>query len=247
MTASDKARHANKNPLKQGAMREASISDGIEEDCRIFIVRHAESAANAGGRTADPATIPITEIGARQAQQVANIISARPAVVVVSRYLRTVQTATPLLKRYPGVPVESWPVEEFTYLDIAACAGTTYAEREDLRDAYWGRCDPLWADGPCCESFTDFIIRVRSFERELGVRNADETVVVFTHGLIMQALLWLQQHSSENSNRAAMKDFDGFRRSVLVPNCAILRAAKNGGRIRLSPNVTIAHISVDRR
>src|ERR1700738_4538443 len=73
-------------------MSKVSISGGIEEDGRIFIVRHAESAANAGGRTADPATIPITETGARQAQQVANVISTRPAVIVVSRYLRTVQT-----------------------------------------------------------------------------------------------------------------------------------------------------------
>jgi hypothetical protein len=64
----------------------------------------------------------------------------------------------------------------------------------------------------------------------------------------MQALLWLQHHSSENTSRAAMEDFDRFRRSVLVPNCAILLAAKNGGgRIRLSPNVTIVYIPVDRR
>jgi hypothetical protein len=134
------------------------------------------------------------------------------------------------------VPVERWPVEEFTYLDIAACAGTTYAEREGFRDAYWGRCDPLWADSAGCESFADFMARVRSFEGALGVRDADETVVVYTHGLIMQALLWLQLHSSGSTNRAAMQDFDRFRRSVLVPNCAILRAATNGnGRIRLSP------------
>ena len=43
------------------------------------------------------------------------------------------------MRRYPGVLVERWPVEEFTYLDIAACALTTYAEREGLRDAHWSR------------------------------------------------------------------------------------------------------------
>jgi broad specificity phosphatase PhoE len=228
-------------------MSEAGISGSIEEDGRIFIVRHAESAANASGRTGDPATIPITETGARQAQQIANVIPARPAVIVVSRYLRTIQTATPLLKRYPGVPVERWPVEEFTYLDIAVCAGTTYAEREGFRDAYWGRCDPLWTDGPGCESFTDFVARVRRFEQALSVRGADETVVAYSHGLIMQALLWLQQHSSGNTDRVAMQDFDRVRRSVLVPNCAILRAATNGsGHIRISPKVTVPRIPKDR-
>jgi broad specificity phosphatase PhoE len=64
-------------------MSEAGISRDIEGG-RVFIVRHAESAANVGGRTGDPATRPITETGAGQAQQVANVIPARPAVIVVS-------------------------------------------------------------------------------------------------------------------------------------------------------------------
>jgi broad specificity phosphatase PhoE len=101
---------------------------------------------------------------------------------------------------------------------------------------------------PEMDVLANFIASVRSFEQALGVRDADETVVVFTHGLIMQALLWLQHHPSENTSRAAMGDFDRFRRSVLVPNCAILRAAKNGsGSIRLSPNVTIVHEEPERR
>ncbi len=220
---------------------------GTKEDSRIFIVRHAESAANAGGRTGDPASIPITEPGVRQAERAANLISAKPALIVVSRYVRTVETAVPLLKRYPGVPLERWPIEEFTYLNIAACAGTTYAEREGPRNAYWTRCDPRWADGPGCESFTDFIARVRNFEQALGVRGANETVVAFTHGLIMQALLWLQQHSSGKTDRESMQDFDRLRRSISVPNCAVLRAATNGaGRITISPNVIVAHLQAQR-
>jgi broad specificity phosphatase PhoE len=227
-------------------MIEAPIISG-KEDGQIFIIRHAESASNAGGRTGDPATIPITETGMRQAERAANLISVRPAVIVVSRYSRTVQTAAPLLKRFPGVPVECWPVEEFTYLNISACVGTTYAERGRLRDAYWSRCDPLWADGPGCESFTDFIARVRGFEQALSIREADDIVVVFTHSLIMQALLWLQQNSSGKTDHASMQDFDGFKRSISVPNCGVLRAATNGrGRISISANVVTAHLDADR-
>ncbi len=87
-----------------------------QENCergRIFIVRHARSAANAGERTPDTAAIPITDTGVRQAQCVADLLSERPSVIVVSRYLRTVQTGAALLRRYPGVAVEQWPVEEF--------------------------------------------------------------------------------------------------------------------------------------
>src|ERR1700683_2871508 len=84
---------------------------------RIFIVRHAQRAANAGGRTSDPAAIPITDTGIRQAQCVADLVAERPSVITVSRYLRTAQTAEPLLRRHSDVPVEQWRVEEFTYLD----------------------------------------------------------------------------------------------------------------------------------
>jgi broad specificity phosphatase PhoE len=114
------------------------------EEGQIFIVRHAQSAANAGGRTTDPAIIPITNTGADRARSVADLVSERPRVIAVSRYLRTVQTAVPLLRRYPDVPVEQWRVEEFTYLDRTVCAGTTNAERKGLRDDYWKRRDPLW-------------------------------------------------------------------------------------------------------
>ncbi len=205
---------------------------------RILVVRHGESAANAGARTDDPALIPLTELGASQARFVADMISARPSLIVVSCFLRTIQTATPLIERYPGVPVESWPVEEFTYLDVGACRGTTYAEREALRDTYWSRCDPFWTDGPGCESFACFIARVRALEHALSARDAEGAVVVFTHGLLIQALLWLQHPVPESMSRAAMQDFDRFRRSVPVSNCAIFRAATDSsGRIQLSPNV----------
>ena len=215
---------------------------------RILIVRHAQSAANAGGRTSDPATIPITGTGLRQAQCVAALVAEKPSLIAVSRYLRTSQTAAPLVLRYPGVPVEEWRIEEFTYLDAITCAGTTYAERKVLRDAYWSRCDPLWVDGPGCECFVDFVSRVRNLEHALSVRNPDETVVVFTHGLVMRTLLWLQQHPAGQVVDAEMKDFAGFRLGVSVPNCAILRASPDGsGRLRLSAEVSLAHLPTDLR
>ena len=212
---------------------------------RIFLVRHAQSAANAGGRTTDP---PITETGADQARSVADLVSDRPRVIAVSRYLRTVQTAEPLRQRYPDVPVEQWRVEEFTYLDTAACAGTTYAERKGLRDAYWMTCDPLWAAGPGCECFADFIQRVRRLQQTLSVRDPDETIVVFTHGFVMRTLIWLQQQIGGPITTRDMASFDSFRRRICVPNCAVLWASPNGnGRLRLSANVSVAHISTNLR
>jgi broad specificity phosphatase PhoE len=215
---------------------------------RIFIVRHAQSVANAGGITVETATTPITDIGIRQAQCVADLVSERPVLIAISRYRRTAQTAEPLLRRYVGVPVEQWRIEEFTYLDTAACAGTTYAERKNLRDAYWKRCDPLWVDGPGCECFADFIGRVRRFEHRLNELGRDQTVVVFTHGFVMRALLWLQQYIADQINGAEMADFYNFQRSVSMPNCAVLRGSPSGtGHLQLSTAASIAHIPIDLR
>jgi broad specificity phosphatase PhoE len=229
--------------MSEGLLAEESAKRG-----RIMIVRHAQSAANAGERTSDPATIPITDTGTCQAQCVADLVSERPRVIALSRYLRTVQTGEPLLRRYPDVPVEEWRVEEFTYLDTAACVGTTYAERKGLRDAYWKRCDPLWADGPGCECFANFIQRVRRLEKTLCLRDAGETIVVFTHGFVMRTLLWLQQRKAGPITSTEMEDFDSFQRRISVPNCAVLRASPNGsGHLRLSANVFVAHIPMHLR
>ena len=144
--------------------------------------------------------------------------------------------------------VEQWRVEEFTYLDTAACGWTSYAERKGLRDAYWRRCEPLWVDGPGCECFADFIERVRHFEQTLSVQDADKSVVVFTHGLLMRALLWFRQHTSGQVTGSEMAVFDSFRRTVSVPNCAVLQASSDGsGRLRLSTDVFVDHIPEELR
>src|SRR3984957_19690377 len=125
-------------------------------------------------RTLRPFRSPIPASVRRNASPTS---SRRGPAASSSRYLRTVQTAAPLSRRHPGVPVEQWPVEEFTYLDTAACDGTSYAERKGLRDVYWRRCEPMWVDGPGCECFADFIERVRHFEQTLSVQDADKSVV----------------------------------------------------------------------
>ena len=180
--------------------------------------------------------------------QVADLISERPHLIAVSSYLRTLQTAAPLLRRYPNVSVEEWRVEEFTYLDVTYSAGTTYAERKPLRDAYWRKCDPLWVDGPACESFAGFIARVRSFEQVLNDRATGKNVVVFTHGLVMRTLLWLHREAVGQITDADLAGFDNYRRQVSVPNCAVLLASPNGNeQLMLATNASVAHIPTDLR
>ena len=80
------------------------------EPTRINFFRHGESISNAGAATSDPASIPLTDCGRNQAEQIAQSYEARPTLIVVSSYQRTWQTAAPVIARFPEVPVEEWPV-----------------------------------------------------------------------------------------------------------------------------------------
>lgn len=81
-----------------------------------WLIRHAESAANAGGATSDPGSIPLSEVGRAQALSIAAALPRRPDLVVMPPFLRTWQTAEPTMSRFPDMQVETWPVQEFSYL-----------------------------------------------------------------------------------------------------------------------------------
>lgn len=57
-------------------------------------------------------------------------------------------------------PLETWPTQEFTYLEPGRCANTTVTQRREWFDAYWSRSDPAFRDGSGAESFLDFLFRV---------------------------------------------------------------------------------------
>jgi 2,3-bisphosphoglycerate-dependent phosphoglycerate mutase len=98
----------------------------------LWLVRHGESEANAGGITSDCTGIELTLCGRAKAEAVAAACPERPAWVGLSPYLRARQTAEPLLARYADVPIEELPVQEFTYLAAARCIGMNGLTRRPL-------------------------------------------------------------------------------------------------------------------
>ena len=134
---------------------------------KIILVRHGQSVANAGGKTADHVTNPLTELGRAQSQDFAERLDCKPTLFVVSPFLRAQQTAEPLRQRFPDVPVEEWPIQEFSFLEPARHKGTSEADRQPHVVAYWQRQDPAYIDGPGAESFTQFLDRAREAIRRL--------------------------------------------------------------------------------
>jgi broad specificity phosphatase PhoE len=186
----------------------------------VWFIRHSESVANAGARTREAPTYPLSELGFRQAEQLAAALHAEPDLIVVSPYVRARQTAEPAIRRFPKARVEEWPVHEVQYLDPALCVETTQEERRTQAEAYWERCDPHHA-APDAESFVEFATRVGDAIEKVA-RRAERRIFVFCHGHVMQAIAWLVISKPAAIDPAAMRRFFHFMHGLTVPNCSIL-------------------------
>lgn len=194
----------------------------------VKFVRHGESAANAGNVSSDPALIPLTDRGWVQAQDVADSFEVAPDLIVTSPFERAQDTALPTIKRFPGVPVEVWPVEEFTYLSPARCANTTAAVRKPWVNSYWLSADPEGVDGAGTESFASLINRARESLRRL--RGMTGMAAVFGHGQFIQAVQWLVAESPERIDPEAMRAFRAFDLKYPISNCQVITINHDGQR-----------------
>ncbi|WP_158213178.1 histidine phosphatase family protein [Pigmentiphaga sp. NML080357] len=151
----------------------------------LWLIRHGQSTANAGEATSDAGASPLTELGREQAETAARHIDRPPDTLIVSPFRRAQETAAPILRRWPDTRAQIWPIQEFTYLSAAKCAGLNVFERRPLADAYWERADPDYRDGDDAESFMQFAARLREFHER--VQKLGGFVVAVGHGQFFHA------------------------------------------------------------
>jgi broad specificity phosphatase PhoE len=155
---------------------------------RVIFIRHGQSTGNVGMLSNGLSSIALTELGWQQARQVAADWREAPTLLITSSYLRTQQTAAPTQERFPDVPVEVWPVEEFTYLQPVRWNGTRSAERMPYLERYWHAADPAYLDGVGAESFSMLLRQVEATLNRLAALPATSLVYVFSHGQFIQAV-----------------------------------------------------------
>ena len=193
----------------------------------VRLIRHGESAANAGAATSDPAAIPLTQLGHEQARAVSSSFGAAPDLIVCSPFQRVRQTAAPTLARFASVPVEAWPIQEFTYLAPARCAHTTPEQRRPWVAQFWDAADTLAVDGPAAESFAAFMWRVSAALDRLAELPL-ASVALFGHGQHMQAVRWSISRRPLVINAEAMRDFRAFDLAHPISNCEGFTAIHDG-------------------
>ncbi|WP_032830440.1 histidine phosphatase family protein [Pseudomonas sp. GM79] len=184
----------------------------------VRLIRHGESAANAGEASLDHATIPLTPKGVEQSHLMARSLTHAPALIVASPFLRAQATAKATIAAFPSTPLETWPIQEFTYLEPARCTNTTVPQRRAWVEAYWSRSDPAFTDGPGAETFLDFIYRAQSFLDHLAVHPAQE-IAVFSHGQFINAVAWLIERKPQCIDGRAMADWREYEITNHVPKC----------------------------
>ncbi|XRQ09967.1 histidine phosphatase family protein, partial [Actinomadura welshii] len=195
---------------------------------RVWLIRHGQSESNAGLPTDGPGASPLTARGRDQARRTAAAFTAPPALIVSSPFVRARETAAPTVERFPDVPYEEWPVQEFTFLGELHALRTTNEQRRPFADAYWERSDPGHANGGG-ESFQALIERVRAFLDRLAGRPEDGLVAVFSHGIFMKAVLWSLFTGVTDPDAAAMQGFRRFNGSCDVPNCSVAELLRPSG------------------
>jgi 2,3-bisphosphoglycerate-dependent phosphoglycerate mutase len=166
-----------------------------------------------------------------QSEEFAGRLSCKPTLLVVSPFLRAQQTAEPLQRRFPDVPVEEWPIQEFTFLDPARHKGTSEDDRHEYVVAYWQRRDHRFADGPDAESFTQFLGRAREAIRQLVSAATGGCIVVFTHGFFMQAFRMVLLFP-DATDAELMANFQRFHFVNLIQNVDSLEFEVRDGKIR---------------
>ncbi len=194
---------------------------------RVIFIRHGESTGNAGIPCKDLALLELTETGQHQSEAVAVGWPHAPDLIVTSPYLRTRRTAQPTQDRFPSVPVEVWPIHEFTYLEPSRWNGTLSKDRKPYIDAYWSAADPAYCDGPGAESFTALLDRARFTLRQLEAQPITSRVLVFSHGQFIHAvrMLILYPNSTGAERMRLFRRKDGL---PSVQNCELVKAEWNG-------------------
>jgi probable phosphoglycerate mutase len=210
----------------------ATTPPGRSQTTRVLLVRHGESLANAGGIPPDHITNPLTSLGHAQAKAFADNFRREPTLFAVSPFLRARQTSEPLLKRFPAIPVEDWPVHEFHYLEPTRHNGTSEEQQLPHMEKYWKRGDPAYFDGPGAESFAAFLGRTRDTMKRLARMNTGGCIVMFTHGFVMQAFRLLALFPDATDHQL-MSNFRRFHFDNFIDNTDSLEFEVDNGRLRM--------------
>jgi len=131
-----------------------------------------------------------------------------PYLIVTSPYLRTQQTAAATIARFLDMPVEVWPIQEFTYLQPSRWNGTLSSERIPHIERPGVKPTQSFATEKVRRAFERCSAEPRPRSIRLEALPPESLVHVFSHGQFIQAVRSLVA-DSKLSDREKMQKFWG--------------------------------------
>jgi broad specificity phosphatase PhoE len=152
----------------------------------ILLARHGESDWNRAKRWQGQADRPLTDLGRRQAEELADRLADTELDAVYSSDLRRAADTADAVARRRGLTVQTTP--DLREVDVGAWSGLTRAEAEaQFPDAYerWLEGGEGWDDG---ETYEQLATRVLGAIRAIGETHDGGRVLVVAHGGTIRAI-----------------------------------------------------------
>ncbi len=187
----------------------------------IYLARHGESDWNAANRFQGLSDRPLTELGRRQAEALADELAttASPSAIYSSPLRRAFETAAIVGTR---TGLEPRPVDDLREVDVGGWAGLS---RSDVESRFpegfrrWLDGGEGWEDG---ESYADMSARVLAALTRVAESHPGDQVLVVSHGGPIRAI----------QAAAAGMDVHAYRKQHRVePNARLSKVAVENGRI----------------
>lgn len=157
---------------------------------RLIIVRHGESVWNALGRYQGQQDAPLSSLGMRQADALAERLRHEPIdSIFTSPLQRAAKTAAAIAHYHPSVPFQQMPaLMEINHGDWEGLLTEVVLVRfgDGLRE--W-REHPTRAQMPNGESFSNILKRVLDFKDDLSERFAERNILISTHDVVVKILV----------------------------------------------------------
>lgn len=198
---------------------------------RLCLVRHGETAWNAEGRVQGQLDVPLSATGLAQARAVSSALAGETfSAIYASDLARVRQTAEPAAARL-GLEVRlEAALRERHY---GMFQRLTYVEAKERYPAEYARFrdkDPEF-DFATGESLRDFAARALGCVAQLVARHAGESLLVFTHGGVLEMVY---RHAT-GRGLSSPRDFE-------IPNAALNRVEAAGEAWRVMLWADVSHL-----
>ena len=186
----------------------------------VYLARHGESDWNVARRWQGHADRPLTELGRRQAAELAERLAEVPLDAVYSSDLLRARETAEAIAGPRGLPVHA--LRELREIDVGSWSGLTRPEAEErFPEAYlrWTQGGHGWDDG---EEYEQMAKRVVDAVLGVAARHPGGCALVVAHGGPIRALHAVALGIDLSSHR---------RVRPVEPNARLSRIAVEDGRI----------------